>query len=87
VLRLKNYGNKYFFDFNKWSVELSGGLNKPMRPMSAGYRTAVTSVYVADLGVRYMFNNKFGLADFGYNSFKEGENSDLTQNTIDKFSS
>jgi OOP family OmpA-OmpF porin len=35
------------FDFNKWSVELSGGLNKPMRPMSAG--TAVTSVYVADL--------------------------------------
>jgi OOP family OmpA-OmpF porin len=60
-----------------------------MRPMSAGYRTAVTSVYVADLGVRYMFNNKFGLkADFGYNSFKEGENSvGLTQNTIGKFTS
>ncbi|UQD55684.1 OmpA family protein [Flavobacterium sp. K5-23] len=63
-------------DYNKWSVELAGGLNKPMRPMTAGYRTAVTSAYVADLGVRYMFNNKFGLkADFGYNSFKEGENS------------
>ena len=63
-------------EINKWSVELAGGLNKPMRPMTAGYRTAVTSAYVADLGVRYMFNNKFGLkADFGYNSFKEGENS------------
>lgn len=63
-------------NYNKWSVELAGGLNKPMRPMSAGYRTAVASAYVADLGVRYMFNNKFGLkADFGYNSFKEGENS------------
>ncbi|MES2578852.1 MAG: OmpA family protein, partial [Bacteroidota bacterium] len=63
-------------EFNKWSVELAGGLNKPMRPMTAGYRTAVTSAYVADLGVRYMFNNKFGLKiDFGYNSFKEGENS------------
>jgi OOP family OmpA-OmpF porin len=63
-------------DYNKWSIELAGGLNKPMRPMTAGYRTAVTSAYVADLGVRYMFNNKFGLkADFGYNSFKEGENS------------
>ena len=63
-------------NYNKWSVELAGGLNKPMRPMTAGYRTAVTSVYVADLGVRYMFNNKFGLkADFGYNNFKEGENS------------
>jgi OOP family OmpA-OmpF porin len=56
-----------------------------MRPMTAGYRTAVTSAYVADLGVSYMFNNKFGLkADFGYNSFKEGENSmDLIQNTTE----
>jgi OOP family OmpA-OmpF porin len=63
-------------EFNQWSVELSGGLNKPMRPMSNGYRTSVASAYVADLGVRYMFNNKFGLkADFGYNSFKEGEDS------------
>jgi OOP family OmpA-OmpF porin len=36
-----------------------------MRPMSAGTRTAVVSPYVADLGVRYMFNNKFGIkADF-----------------------
>jgi hypothetical protein len=27
--KLENYGNKYFnFDFNKWSVELSGGLNQ-----------------------------------------------------------
>jgi outer membrane protein OmpA-like peptidoglycan-associated protein len=63
-------------EFNQWSVELAGGLNKPMRPMTTGYRTAVASAYVADLGVRYMFNNKFGLkADFGYNSFKEGEDS------------
>ncbi|WP_016988375.1 OmpA family protein [Flavobacterium sp. ACAM 123] len=63
-------------EFNQWSVELSGGLNKPMRPMTNGYRTSVASAYVADLGVRYMFNNKFGLkADFGYNSFKEGEDS------------
>jgi OOP family OmpA-OmpF porin len=29
------------------------------------------SLCVADLGVRYMFNNKFGLkADFGYNNFE-----------------
>jgi OOP family OmpA-OmpF porin len=25
-------------NYNKWSVELAGGLNKPMRPMTAGYR-------------------------------------------------
>jgi OOP family OmpA-OmpF porin len=63
-------------DFNQWSVELAGGFNKPMRPMSAGTRTAVVSPYVADLGVRYMFNNKFGIkADFGYNSFTNGDDS------------
>ena len=63
-------------EFNQWSVELAGGFNKPQRPMSAGTRTAVVSPYVADLGVRYMFNNKFGIkADFGYNSFTNGDDS------------
>ena len=61
-------------EFNKWSVELAGGVNKPQRPMSPGYFTSTPSPFVADLGVRYMFNNKFGLkADFGFNSF-EGKN-------------
>ena len=63
-------------DFNKWSIELAGGFNKPTRKMTPGYRTSVVSPYVADLGVRYMVNNKFGFkADFGYNSFTEGDNS------------
>lgn len=56
--------------YNKWSVELSGGLTKPQRPFSAGYATNTLGPWTGDLGVRYMFNNKFGLkADFGYNSF------------------
>lgn len=56
-------------DFNQWSFELAGGFNKPQRPMTGGYATAVVSPFTVDLGVRYMFNNKFGLkADFGYNS-------------------
>jgi OOP family OmpA-OmpF porin len=29
--------------------------------MTSGYHTATPSPYVIDLGVRYMFNNKFGL--------------------------
>ena len=63
-------------DFNQWSVELSGGFNKPQRPMTSGYYTTVVSPYTADLGIRYMFNNKFGLkGDFGYNSFTEEEGS------------
>ena len=56
--------------FNKWSVELAGGFNKPARPMTSGYSTTLVSPYVVDFGVRYMFNNKFGLkADLGLNSF------------------
>ena len=68
-------------DFNKWSIELAGGVNKTQRPMTAGYFTSTPSPYVADLGVRYMFNNKFGLkADFGYNSF-EGKNNSVDFDT------
>ncbi|RTY88373.1 OmpA family protein [Flavobacterium sp. RSP49] len=58
-------------DFNKWSIEIAGGFNKPQQPLTAGYFTSTPSPFVADLGVRYMFNNKFGLkADVGYNSFQ-----------------
>lgn len=68
-------------NFNKWSVELSGGVNKTQRPMTAGYFTSTPSPYVIDLGARYMFNNKFGLkADFGYNSF-QGKNSSIDFDT------
>lgn len=63
-------------DFNRWSIELDGGVNKPQRPMTGGYATSTPNFFVVDLGVRYMFNNKFGLkADLGYNSFQERDNS------------
>lgn len=62
--------------FNKWSVEIAGGVNKPQSPMSPGAFTSTPSFWVGDLGARYMFNNKFGLkADFGYNSFTGKNNS------------
>jgi OOP family OmpA-OmpF porin len=58
--------------FNKWSIELNGGVNKPTRTMSAGYSTASLNLFHADLGARYMFNPKFGLKlDFGYDKFQE----------------
>lgn len=63
-------------NYNKWSIEFAGGVNKPQKPFSDGYFTSTPSPWVGDLGVRYMFNNKFGLkADFGYNSFKGKSNS------------
>ena len=68
-------------DYNKWSIELAGGVNKTQRPMTTNYFTSTPSPYTVDLGARYMFNNKFGLkADFGYNSF-EGKNNSLSFDT------
>ena len=58
-------------DFNKWSVEVNGGFNKPMAPMTPGYFSPTLNLGHADLGVRYMFNEKFGTKlDFGIGSFK-----------------
>jgi outer membrane protein OmpA-like peptidoglycan-associated protein len=57
-------------NFNRWTIEVAGGVNKPVKPMTTKYFTSAPSPFVVDLGARYMFNNKFGLkADFGYNKF------------------
>jgi len=61
--------------FDKWSIELNGGVNKPLRTMTAGYSTATLNPFHADLGVRYMFSPQFGLKlDFGYDKFQERDN-------------
>lgn len=58
-------------NFNKWSIEVSGGANKPFRTFTPGYRTDRVNFFTVDLGTRYMFNNKFGLKlDFGYSKFE-----------------
>lgn len=63
-------------DYNKWSIEVAGGVNKFQRPATSGYYTSTPSFYNADLGVRYMFNNKFGLKlDAGYYNFTEKDGS------------
>ncbi|UJP65588.1 OmpA family protein [Mongoliitalea daihaiensis] len=59
-------------DFNKWSIEVSGGFNKPMAPLTAGFLSPTLNIGHADLGVRYMFNEKFGAkVDYGFGSFSE----------------
>ncbi len=63
-------------EYNKWSLEFNGGVNKPQRPFAPGYFTGTPSPFNVDFGVRYMFNNKFGIkADAGYFVFKSNENS------------
>lgn len=62
--------------YNKWSIELNGGVNKPTRTMTPGYFTDTFNFFHADLGVRYMFNPKFGLKlDVGYDKFQENDDS------------
>lgn len=62
--------------YNKWSIELNGGVNHPSRTMTPGYFTETFNLFHADLGTRYMFNPKFGLKlDFGYDKFEDRSNS------------
>lgn len=63
-------------EYNKWSLDLGAGVTEIINPLSPGYKTDALSLGQASLGVRYMFNEKFGLRlDVGYNEFKEGKNS------------
>lgn len=63
-------------DYNKWSIDLNAGATKPTTPFGAGFSDTTFSFIHADGGVRYMFNNKFGIkADFGYDYMKNGEDS------------
>lgn len=62
--------------YNKWSIEVNGGVNHPSRTMTPGYYTPTFNFFHADLGTRYMLNPKFGIKlDFGYDRFKENEGS------------
>ena len=59
-------------EYNKWSIDVNGGVNKPTYGFASGYATATPSLWTANGGVRYMFNNKFGLRlGGGYETFKE----------------
>jgi OOP family OmpA-OmpF porin len=59
-------------EFNKWSIEASAGFNKPMAPLTAGFLSPTLNLGHVDLGVRHMFNEKFGAKlDYGFGSFKE----------------
>lgn len=52
-------------DYNKWSIDINGGVNKAGNPMSLGYHMNADNLFHADLGFRYMFNTKFGLKIHG----------------------
>jgi len=53
-------------DFNKFSIEVGGGVNKAANPFDVGYHMATLNFFDANLGFRYMFNTKFGIKAEGY---------------------
>ncbi len=62
-------------DYNKWSIEVGAGVNKPFKAFTADYYTGVEPLTV-ELGARYMFNTKFGLKLSGsYGNFNEFDKS------------
>jgi OOP family OmpA-OmpF porin len=55
-------------EYNKWSVEVNIGNNKPIKPFSTGYSTSGDNIFLKfpvinhfDIGVRHMFSTKFGV--------------------------
>ena len=63
-------------EYNKWSIDVNGGVNKPVREFTSGYATKTPNFFTVNGGVRYMFNNKFGLRlGGGYDKFAEGKKS------------
>ncbi|WP_223813553.1 outer membrane beta-barrel protein [Polaribacter sp. IC066] len=57
-------------NFDHWSIDLGAGIYEIGAPLSDGYNADI--LFQASFGVRYMFNEKFGLRlGLGYNSFSE----------------
>ncbi len=74
-------------DFNKWSVELTGGVNKPVSPFAGSNYTNTPSFYTVTGGVRYMFNEKVGLkGGVAYNSFENNDNASEFNTALYNFS-
>ena len=73
--------------YNKWSIDVSAGINKPVRPVFTNAFSDTPSPFTINLGARYMFNTKAGLrAGLGYNSFNEGGAAFEFESTLYTFS-
>lgn len=71
-LNAQEENQETFGQYNQWSIELSGGLHKPVSSFADGYFITGASPFQGSLGVRYMLNDKFGIrTSFGYNNIDE----------------
>src|SRR5690625_1507713 len=71
-------------NYNHWSIEIEGGVTKPVQPFAPGYFTTTPTFGQGAIGVRYMINNYFGFKlDGGYASFDAADaSSDFKANFL-----
>lgn len=72
-------------EFNQWSIELNGGFNKAMGPLSPNFYSPTLNIGHTDIAGRYMFNEYFGIkGDLGIGVFNEtkGKSPEFTTNYI-----
>ena len=64
-------------DYNKWSIDASGGVSiLSSSGFSEGYFASVPNVWTMNGGIRYMFNNKFGVrVGGGFDQLNQAGNS------------
>ena len=66
---------------NKWSLDLGGGLTNAVKPYTTGYFSNTYDLFHVSGGVRYMFNNKYGIKfDGGYDRTTNGSSGDVLSN-------
>ncbi len=60
--------------YNRISLDINGGFNKPMGPLTGGYLSPTLNIGHVDFGGRYMINQYFGFAgNLGFGSFSEAK--------------
>ena len=61
VLSLSSNVVGQFEQNNKWSLDLGGGLTNAVKPYTTGYFSNTYDLFHVSGGIRYMFNNKYGI--------------------------
>lgn len=64
--------------YNKWALDIGVGFNKAQQDFAPGYHMPTLDFPTADLGLRYMFNSKFGTRlSLGYQKLSGDEDTSL----------
>lgn len=73
-------------NFNKWSLEVGGGIQNIAYALSPGYNIDRPALWQANVGIRKMFNEKFGLRlGFGMNKIQASATSTPFEATFSRF--